>query len=110
MSADARTAVGAVFGAVNETALTMTAAVTVVSKSVSMLNGYIAKEATKQVMRDKIEMSDYLDRLIKDSAKESARTTLEIENWLKGDESRKPIYAAALERYTKLFEEKAEGE
>lgn len=108
--ADARTAAGSVLGAVNETALTLTAAVTVVSGSVQMLNAFIAKERIKQADRDVIEMSDYRERLIEDAAVETTRRNGEIAKWLSADPDRKEVYEKVVAKYQDLFKNKAEGE
>lgn len=108
MSTDARTAVGSVFGAVNETALTVTTAVMTVSSSVAMLNAFINKERVKQGDRDVIEMSDYRDRLIEDAAKSTADRRVAHVKWIEQDARRAPIYEEAYNKYQNLFV-KAEG-
>jgi hypothetical protein len=100
---DARTAVSAVFGAVNETALTVTTVVGTVSAGVSMLNNYIVKAKTQQEMRDALEMEDFELKLIKEAGLETARRQKEINRWLDANPDSKECYDAAVERYTTVL-------
>ena len=102
---DARAAVSSVFGAVNETAITVTTVVGTVSAGVSMLNNYIQKAKQQQEERDALEMEDFSLKLIKEAGLETARRQKEIDKWLEANPDSRDVYDAAVERYTNVLKE-----
>ena len=75
--ATARMSIGSVFGAIGQTATTITSTLGAVNAGIGMANAAITNMATQQQVRIKLDNASFKETLLTEKAQELADSTLE---------------------------------
>ena len=101
-TATVRMTAGTLLGTVNSAATTVADTFGTATKAVGMLNRYVIKQADKQIIRDKLEMHEFTNKLIEETAMQEAIRQKQILDFCK-DEQNKELFSNAYDRLSKIL-------
>lgn len=101
--ATARQTGASLLGTISNTANMLSSTVNVIADSVEMAHSYVNKHRTMQVKKNLIELDNYDQTLIKDTAKANLERDEAITKWLDQETARRDKYIAECARLDKLL-------
>lgn len=102
----ARLTIGALFSTINETASALTNTVGTLNAGITMASNYVAVLAKEQDMDNMVRVATYQEKLIERASMEEAERQLAILKFTDKSQKHQDLYAAAQDRFTKLFQPK----
>lgn len=101
--ATARQTGASLLGTITNTANMLSSTVNVLADSVEMAHSYVNKHRTMQVKKNLIELDNYNNVLIKETAKANLERDEQIDDFLSKKETRRDKYIAECTRLDKLL-------
>lgn len=103
----AKFTIGAIFGAVTNTADTIGNTLGTVNTAVNMANAYISNAAAKQRLDNNVDLATYTDKLEENVAMEETERRVKIIEFTSKSAQHAELYQAALDRIKLITRPKA---
>ena len=103
--ATSRVTVGAVLGAVETTATTLTNTLNALNMGVNMINASVKEASENQADQQKTDRKDFRDNLLREAAKAKSDANLKVIEYCKQSPKHAELYEAAYNEYAALFDE-----
>lgn len=101
-TASVRMTAGTLLGTVNEAATTVADTFGTATKAVGMMNRYVTKMSDKQIIRDKLEMHEFTNKLIEETAMQEAVRQKSIIEFCKDSENGE-LYKSSYNRLAEIL-------
>lgn len=98
----AKFTIGAIFGAVTNTADTIGNTLGTVNTAVNMANAYISNAAAKQRLDNNVDLATYTDKLEENVAMEETERRVKIIEFTSKSDQHAKLYQDALDRIKKI--------